>query len=79
MRHDRVAFGGALVSAGTLYGYTALFPLRAGQAWSWWLVLISGSAGFLGFPAVLGHGYLDPPVIGVVALLVGLVLTRPRR
>jgi hypothetical protein len=81
MRHDRVAFGGALVSAGTLYGYTALFPLRAGQAWSWWLVLISGSAGFLGFPVLLGHGYLDTwHALGTLALLApfvgGLVRTR---
>ena len=35
MLHDRVAFGGALVSVGVLYIYLALFPLRAGEAWAW--------------------------------------------
>jgi len=59
MLHDRVAFGGALVSVGVLYIYLALFPLRAGEAWAWWLFLVSGTVGFLSFLAYLGHGYLD--------------------
>jgi hypothetical protein len=59
MLHDRVAFGGALVSVGVLYIYLALFPLHAGEAWAWWLFLVSGTVGFLSFLAYLGYGYLD--------------------
>jgi hypothetical protein len=51
MLHDRVAFGGALVSVGVLYIYVALFPLRAGEAWAWWLLLVTGTVGFLSFLA----------------------------
>jgi hypothetical protein len=59
MIHDRAAFGGALFGVGVLYTYLVLFPLRQGQAWAWWLLAISGSAGFLSFLAYLGYGYLD--------------------
>jgi hypothetical protein len=59
MIHDRAAFGGALFAVGVLYTYLVLFPLRQGQAWAWWLLAISGSAGFLSFLAYLGYGYLD--------------------
>jgi hypothetical protein len=81
MLHDRVAFGGALVSVGTLYLYLALFPLRAGEAWAWWLFLVTGAVGFLSFLAYLGHGYLDTwHAVGTLVLLPlfvgGLVRTR---
>jgi len=59
MIHDRAAFGGALVAVGVMYTYLVLFPLRQGQAWAWWLLTISGSAGFLSFLAYFGYGYLD--------------------
>lgn len=59
MVHDRAAFGGALVAVGVLYAYLILFPLRQGQAWAWWLLAISGTAGFGSFLAYLGYGYLD--------------------
>jgi hypothetical protein len=59
MIHDRAAFGGALFAVGVMYTYLVLFPLRQGQAWAWWLLAISGSAGFLSFLTYLGYGYLD--------------------
>lgn len=34
MFHDRVAFGGALISVGALYMWMAEFPLRQGEAWA---------------------------------------------
>ena len=34
MFHDRVSFGGVLISIGTLYLWLAEFPLREGQAWA---------------------------------------------
>jgi hypothetical protein len=59
MFHDRVSFGGTLVAVGALYMWMAEFPLRRGEAWSWWLFLISGLIGFGSFLAYLGYGYLD--------------------
>jgi hypothetical protein len=59
MFHDRVAFGGALIAVGLLYMWMAEFPLRQGEAWAWWLFLVSGAVGFGSFLAYLGYGYLD--------------------
>lgn len=59
MVHDRVSFGGALIAIGVLYLWLAEFPLRAGEAWAWWILAISGLTGFGSFLAYLGYGYLD--------------------
>lgn len=59
MMHDRVSFGGAIFGVGILYLWLAEFPLRAGQAWAWWTLLLSGFVGFASFLAYLGYGYLD--------------------
>jgi hypothetical protein len=59
MFHDRVAFGGALIAVGALYMWLAEFPLKKGEAWAWWLFVVSGLAGFGSFLAYLGYGYLD--------------------
>jgi hypothetical protein len=59
MYHDRASFGGALVSVGLLYLWLSHFPLRRGEAWAWWALLLGGAAGFLSFLAYLGYGYLD--------------------
>jgi MFS family permease len=59
MFHDRVAFGGALISVGALYMWLAEFPLRERRAWAWWVFVISGLSGFGSFLAYLGYGYLD--------------------
>jgi hypothetical protein len=81
MIHDRAAFGGALIAVGLLYTYLVCFPLRRGEAWAWWLLALSGAAGFLSFLAYLGYGYLDTwHGIGTALLLpvfaVGLVRSR---
>jgi MFS family permease len=59
MVHDRVSFGGVLIAIGVMYLWLTEFPLRRGESWAWWALLISGSAGFLSFLAYLGYGYLD--------------------
>jgi hypothetical protein len=59
MIHDRASFGGSLIAIGSLYMWMAEFPLRARQAWAWWLFLLSGLLGFGSFLAYLGYGYLD--------------------
>jgi hypothetical protein len=59
MFHDRVAFGGTLISIGVIYLWLAAHPLRDGQRWAWHAFAVSGVAGFLSFLAYLGYGYLD--------------------
>lgn len=59
MFHDRVSFGGALIAIGSLYMWLAEFPLRRGEAWAWWLFVVTGIFGFGSFLAYLGYGYLD--------------------
>jgi hypothetical protein len=59
MFHDRVSFGGSLIAIGWLYLWLVQFPLRAGEAWAWWVFVVSGITGFGSFLAYLGYGYLD--------------------
>jgi hypothetical protein len=75
MLHDRVSFGGAIIAVGVLYLWLAEFPLRHGEAWSWWLFTVSGVLGFGSFLAYLGYGYLDAwHGIATLALLPCFVL-----
>lgn len=59
MAHDRVSFGGSIISIGILYTWLAGSPLRRGEAWAWWTFVISGVIGFGSFLTYLGYGYLD--------------------
>ncbi len=59
MFHDRVAYGGTLLSIGAGYIWLAAFPMKVQAAWAWWALLFSGSIGFLAFLTYLGQGYLD--------------------
>jgi hypothetical protein len=57
--HDRVSFGGTLLAIGTLYLWLLAFPLRHGEEWAWWTLLLSSIVGFLSFLAYRIYGYLD--------------------
>lgn len=59
MFHDRVSFGGTLVAVGTLYLWLVAFPLRRGEEWAWWAMLISGTVGFVSFFCCLLYHYVD--------------------
>ena len=59
MVHDRISFGGSLIAIATLYLWLAEFPLRQGERWAWWTLLVSGVTGFGSFLTYLGYGYLD--------------------
>jgi hypothetical protein len=59
MVHDRISFGGVLIAIGVMYLWLTEFPLRRGESWAWWALVVSGGAGFLSFLAYLGYGYLD--------------------
>ena len=81
MIHDRVAWGGALIAIGMLYLWLIAFPLSAGEAWAWWLFVVSGVVGFGSFLTYLGYGYLDSwHGVGTLLLLpffvVGLARSR---
>ncbi len=59
MFHDRIAFGGSLISIGIFYIWLTAVPLKNGEGWAWWLFLISGITGFGSFLTYIGYGYLD--------------------
>jgi hypothetical protein len=59
MFHDRVSFGGTLITLGLLYTWLAEFPLRNKEPWAWYVLLMSGMMGFANFMTYLGYGYLD--------------------
>lgn len=59
MIHDRASFGAVLISLGVLYAWLALFPIKRGESWAWWLLLASFITGFGSFLCYLGYGYLD--------------------
>jgi hypothetical protein len=59
MFHDRAAFGGSMIVIGILYLWIVGFPLRQGEAWAWWTLVVSGVVGFGSFLCYLGYGYLD--------------------
>jgi len=59
MFHDRVAYGGTLLSIGAGYLWLAALPFRLREAWAWWALTVSGGLGFLAFLTYLGQGYLD--------------------
>lgn len=70
MFHDRVSFGGSLLAIAVVYLWLAAFPLKAGEPWAWWTLLLSAITGFGSFLAYLGYGYLDSwHAVATVALL----------
>jgi hypothetical protein len=81
MAHDRVSFGGSIISIGLIYVWLASGPLRRGRAWAWWTLALSGVFGFGSFLTYLGYGYLDlwhgvATLLLLPFYLVGLFWTR---
>ena len=75
MIHDRMSFGGVLVALAVLYAWIALFPLREGESWAWWTLVLTNVTGFGSFLAYLGYGYLDGWHAWATLLLLPLTLT----
>ncbi len=75
MFHDRVSFGGSIIAIGTLYWWLSEFPLKRGEAWAWWVLMIGGAEGFASFLAYLGYGYLDQwhgaATLGLLPIFIG--------
>jgi len=81
MVHDRAAFGGTLMGLGVLYVWLTVFPLGRGEAWAWWVWLVSATLGFATFLSYIGYGYLDTwHGLGTLLLLpvfiAGMAMTR---
>lgn len=75
MFHDRISYGGSLVSVGILYVWLALVPLKRKQSWAWWVLLFSGVYGFLSFLSYLGYGYYDSwHGLGTISILPFFIL-----
>lgn len=82
MFHDRVAFGGTLISISMLYLWLVAFPLRQGYAWAWWAFLVSAVVGVGSFLSYLGYGYLDSwhgtaTLVLLPVIVTGLLISRP--
>jgi hypothetical protein len=75
MIHDRMSFGGVLVAIAVLYAWIAHFPLREGESWAWWTLVLTNVTGFGSFLAYLGYGYLDGWHACATLLLLPVTLT----
>ena len=81
--HDRAGFGGALLSDGICVLLSALWGFRRGEKWLWWMLLLSGSSGFLcGLFVHLHIGYttfshLLPLYAAIILFGFGLALSKP--
>jgi hypothetical protein len=71
------------MAVGFLYVWLALVPLRQGEPWAWWTLVVSGVTGFGSFLTYLGYGYLDTwhaaaTLVLLPFFVVGIVRTWPR-
>lgn len=81
MIHDRASFGGVLLAISVLYTWLAMFPLREGESWAWWTLVLTNATGFGSFLTYLGYGYLDSwhawsTLLLLPVTVAGLCLTR---
>ena len=81
MVHDRAAWGGAMLGVAILWTWLIVFPLRDGQPWAWWALVVAGVFGFGSFLGYFSYAYLDAwHALGVGLLVVvfatGLVRAR---
>lgn len=79
--HNRVSFGGMLISVGILYWRLVWGAMARREPWAWWTMLLSAGLGSGSFFSFLPHGYFDPlhaagTLVIIIALGWGLVYTR---
>lgn len=78
MFHDRISYGGSLISVGILYLWLTLFPLRKKEKWAWYVLLLSGIYGFGSFLTYLGYEYYDSwhgvgTILLIPVFIIGLI------
>jgi hypothetical protein len=85
LAHGRMSYGGALVGVGVMTGWMALGPLRRGETWVWWTLLLAAAATYGSFLSYLfsANRYFDWSLgilagIGVPLCVLGLGLTYRR-
>jgi hypothetical protein len=81
--HNRVSFGGALISVGILYWRLVWGAMARREPWAWWAMLLSAGLGSGSFFSFLPHGYWDPlhaagTLVIVITLCLGLIYTHNR-
>ena len=72
--HDRASFGGMLIAVGLATLLPALWGIRQGEQWLWWMLALAGTTAYAATLCVHLHvGYVDPmhlaPAFGGLALL----------
>lgn len=81
--HDRAGFGGALFSLSAAYLAAALWGVREGEKWLWWMILVAAAPGFIAaFGVHFAIGYTNfihllPAYIAFILYVGGLWLTYP--
>ncbi|MEP7289708.1 MAG: dihydroorotate dehydrogenase [Chloroflexota bacterium] len=81
--HDRVGFGGNLISVGFAVLLLSLWGFRQGARWVWWTLLLAGGSGFVaGIGVHLVVGYLDlwhlfPAIVALLLFIIGLAFAFP--
>jgi dihydroorotate dehydrogenase len=81
--HDRVGFGGNLISTGASVLLLSLWGFRQGERWVWWTLALGGLPGFIaGIGIHLSVGYLNllhlmPALVALVLFVFGLIFTFP--
>jgi len=81
--HDRVTFGGMLLSGGTALLLTTLWSHRAGDRWLWWTYLLTVLPPYLmtlGIHFRIGYTdfiHLAPVYLGILLMAAGLALNGP--
>jgi hypothetical protein len=81
--HDRASFGGMLISVGVATLLPALWGIRQGERWLWWMLALAGTVAYDATLMIHLHvGYTDwlhlAPAFGGLALLwVALALLLP--
>jgi dihydroorotate dehydrogenase len=81
--HDRVGFGGNLISVGFAVLLLSLWGFRQGERWVWWTLAAAGIPGFVaGVGVHFVVGYIDwwhlfPAIVALVLFIAGLILSFP--
>jgi dihydroorotate dehydrogenase len=81
--HDRVGFGGNLISVGLAVLLLSLWGFRQGERWVWWTLALGGVPGFIAAVGIhLSVGYLNllhllPVLVALLLFTIALIFSFP--